>query len=117
MGKRKAGMSAKRHMEAARREAIISEYLGGASAREVAKRYGIKEGTLRTYLHRWGISLPPEERRRRLAHAGHITAPLRTAWPDCPPHLQADYRKLSLYMPRRQARAELEAIEARRAAA
>ncbi len=100
--------AARRRAEAERRLAMVEAYVNGASAREVAERFGVKLGTLRTYFSRWGVRLPQNEVLRRMVENGRETAPKRTTWPDCPPHLREEYETLCRYMPKREARAQLE---------
>lgn len=91
--------------QAERRAKIIGAYLGGASARDVATEFGVTLPALYVSLHRWGVRLPDDERRRRASQG------MRSAishWPDCPEHQQADYATLRKYMGARAARAQLE---------
>lgn len=93
---------------AARRQEIIDDYLAGMTARECAEKYGLTFSTIKSQLCRWGVSLPPEEMRRRAQLAAAKSADKRMVWPDCPAHLRTDYLTLSRYMSRREARAQLE---------
>jgi len=84
----------------------------GADPKDVARRFGITEGALKVNMHRWGVKLPEDERRRRVAESNRRStesriAPLRV-WPDCPEHLREDYETLRKYMRAGEARATLE---------
>lgn len=109
-------MSSHRDRAAARRRAIEAAYRAGASISEVAAQFGIHRNSLAVNLHRWGIKLPEDERRRRYAEGHRKSAAARAAsmrgrpqvWPDCPPHLLSAYETLRLHYPAREARAMLE---------
>jgi hypothetical protein len=77
-----------------RNRALIADYLGGMKRIDLAAKYGLAFGSLNKLLHRHGVRLPPSERSRRykcnlVFGPGHGGRP--RVWPDCPPHLAADY--------------------------
>jgi hypothetical protein len=78
-----------------RNKAMIADYLGGLSRNQVAERYGLSPERVRVLLWRHRITLPVEERRRRQCWETPPKSPGRPAvWPDCPPELVRDYKKL-----------------------
>ena len=56
-------------------EQVVSNYRAGASTHELAKRYGIRRGTVRDVLRREGID--PAERSHRSKFTDEMTAELR----------------------------------------
>lgn len=82
-----------------RNAALFSDYLSGMSQREVAEKYNLSPSTVSNLLKRHKVKLPEEERRRRfVALARQRVAEGRMGraltWPDCPPHLLGEYRRL-----------------------
>lgn len=72
-----------------RNQAIIDDYLGGMSRRELAEKYEMHIGRIGKLFWQQRILLPPAERDRRKKLT---TSPGRPQfWPDCPPHLADDY--------------------------
>lgn len=79
-----------------RNRALIADYVhGGLSRREVARKYGIEIGGVNTLLSRYRVRLPAHERSRRIVTQVPPKSPGRPpVWPDCPPHLFAEYDRL-----------------------
>lgn len=98
-----------------RRLGILSDYLGGMTAPEVGRKWGMSANAVYVMAQYWGVKLPKEERERRRAEASQKSADLRRGprwsyvWPDCPDDKLEDYKTLRKYMSARQARATLEA--------
>lgn len=91
-----------------RNQALIADYLGGMTAREVAAKYQLTYSYAKTVLHRRGITLPSREHARRSRLGGSTSGGRPPVWPDCPPELQADYAILSKYHGKIRARAMLD---------
>lgn len=82
---------------------------------DVAAKYGYTTGSLYVQLQRWGVRLSDDERARRRIIACQTKArdrkrgPTRPrVWPECPPHLLADYITLRNYLGALSARQILE---------
>lgn len=91
-----------------RNRAIIADYLGGMSRRDLAVKYDMHIGRIGKIFWQQRILLSPDERERRK----RLTmSPGRPAvWPDCPPHLLADYEmfRFRKRIPAAEARAMLD---------
>lgn len=96
---------------------IIEAYQAGASRTEVARQFGMNAAWIGNILKQAGVQRDPvkevsRQARERWSSGRYSDVQFKRGrkpvWPDCPPHLQADYRKLRKYMPAREARAALE---------
>ena len=89
-----------------RNRKLIADYLGGMSRREVAEKYGIHIYRVAKIFRQQGVVLDADERARRKGR----TPGRPPVWPDCPPHLAADYAmfRFSKRIPAAQARAMLD---------
>lgn len=104
-----------------RNAAIVREYQAGRMPRDIAVMSGVSVSTVYVVLKAAGMAAGRDEPTRSLvAKARWQRADYREkqagkcgrkrVWPDCPAHLQADYRKLRYYMSAADARAALEGL-------
>lgn len=97
-----------------RRQQITADYLGGLTVTQLSEKYGRTKGGLQSDLRAWGVTLSPEERRRRRAEACRRThkpnAGRPIKWRECPPEKLEDYRTLRKFYTAAEARAMLEAV-------
>lgn len=102
---------------AVRDQQIAARYLAGASQANLALQFGLSAPRISVILKERGVRKDHREIHRlnaierwkrgvyRKARAKSGRPPI---WPDCPPHLVADYKKLRQYMSAGEARAALE---------
>ena len=108
--RRRRRLSAESRKRARRNAAIARQYRAGATLAQLGAQYGLTETGIWRVLDRGGWRLSPEEvRQRRTGTSGGR----RPIWPDCPAHLQHDYRKARAVIGSHAAKAQLLAAEAR----
>ena len=86
-------------LRAAKRDRkMAADFFGGMTQRELAKKYGLtpKHVASRLALRLKGVTISPEERRKRFLRAIQNGAKVGRpqVWPDCPAHLRAEYMRL-----------------------
>lgn len=87
----------------------LADFIGGKTAPEIAENAGVSEYRVREGIRRRLQGVPAfsaaEMKRRRGINSGR-----KGAWPDCPPNLQAEYKRLqgSYNIPAAEARRMLE---------
>lgn len=106
-----------------RDRSIVAEYgKGKLTQREIAERFGLSPGRVSAILGEYGARDRAKVRAvlsRRMVERWEsgrfegVAVGRSPVWPDCPPDLKPDYKRLQRYVPAAEARAMLE----RRAAA
>lgn len=99
----------RRYKDVERIRAMAQDYIfGGLTREQVAKKHGVSLSRIGDIFKTEGIKLPEYERSRRFAEQlAKSPRPGRPEyWPDCPPHLRAEYDKLHYKMGFRRAEAK-----------
>lgn len=97
------------HCKDERNRSIVSAYQSGVEYSDLAKRFGITVSRICKIIGRYGARLNDEQRHQRYGARTYR----RAVWPDCPPHLQREYRRLRQIVGAPEARRQLEALEAK----
>jgi hypothetical protein len=111
MGQRAMSME-----RALRNSAIIVAYAAGATLAQIGAEHGLSASGVFRILVRNDARPTHADRRTRRLRDGRRTGP-RGYWPDCPPHLAAEYRRLRKIIGPVSARDQLIALDARERAA
>jgi hypothetical protein len=114
------GVRKPRYLPTAEREArdaaIVRRFHAGESLARLGRAFGLTESGVSRVLLRLGARLSPAETRARFAagaRQARATGP-KPVWPDCPPHLRADYQRIRVVIGSRAARDQLLELDSRR---
>ena len=90
---------------------IVQRWQAGATLAAIARATGMTEsGVWRALIRLDALERPAPDRQKR---ADALRPGPRPVWPDCPPHLRADYQKIRCVIGARAARDQLLKLDSR----
>lgn len=98
-----------------REHAVVQRWLQGESQAEIARAHGLTPGGVQRILTRreeeWRRSRAEALRQAAAPRPGKSRSGRPSVWPDCPPELQAQYRKIRAVIGSAAAKAQLLALQ------
>lgn len=98
-----------------REHAVVQRWLQGESQAEIARAHGLTPGGVQRILTRreaeWRQSRAEALRQAAAPRPGKSRSGRPSVWPDCPPELQAQYRKIRAVIGSAAAKAQLLALQ------